>query len=399
MYKVSYRIPAAVRIRSNARASEKLFLCSVGGETEIREVDARMAPVAAVVRRKDGRSKYRTVDGRLHAVLGQYDQLAAGAGQRSLFSRSGAERSLLRVAWAEICAVPKSGLRMDIGHAFSPPAPEWMDGGRRPLDIWNPMSRHDYQEARLPKLEETSLAWYSEHDVERWRRLADSALSRTVVCDGRVWTEVAEPCFAVQTRGTLGCLVMQADAAIYDGRDLPHRLEWGYKTPAYLGNLHEAMFSLRDEAAALEMASSHIGELPGRHSARTFLDVTRVEIADEAAFGFDFETAEFTRLADRASYYGHLATRVPSNLSKMRKGVPEEFVEALVALDAARACEVAEGLEDPLRRIVDLAGRLSHLPGIGTFANARTRRALERGLDRWADRAVDLAASDAPLFG
>jgi hypothetical protein len=124
---------------------------------------------------------------------------------------------------------------------------------------------------------------------------------------------------------------------------------------------------------------------------RTF-DVVRIEVFDPAAFSFDFETAEFRRLADRVSHLGTTAMRVPSRPSTWKKKAPAAFIEALAQLDVARAVEDGSSstTESALEHVLETVNRLGDPLSAAGLRCDVFARSINRGLERWADRPITL---------
>jgi hypothetical protein len=174
-----------------------------------------------------------------------------------------------------------------------------------------------------------------DEDIERWRRTADFALENVIVCEERVWIRVSDPCIAI-VPGRTNSHLTQGDASFYsEAADWPRPFAYGKKL--YWRDVEDVCFSVTEWDAAQAFIERHrkeraieIGSWPHLVS-----DIEGMKLYDPSAFSFDFETPEFRRLADRVSYLGMSAMRVPSKPADWKKKAPEPFIDALHHLDLA----------------------------------------------------------------
>ncbi|MCV9964031.1 hypothetical protein OIU34_19305 [Pararhizobium sp. BT-229] len=159
---------------------------------------------------------------------------------------------------------------------------------------------------------------------------------------------------------------------------------------------------MNDWEQACAFAEAHIAEMTALSPTKPHrkFDIARIEVFDPSAFSFDFETAEFRRLADRVSHLGTTAMRVPSRPSTWKKKAPSAFLEALAQLDAARATEdgCSSATEIALEHALDTVNRLGDpLSAAGLRCDVFVR-SISRGLERWADRPISIE-TDGPAHG
>jgi hypothetical protein len=383
---IEYELPAAIRATPARASKERHVLCRVRGSSEVREVDNGDAPLAGVIQRTKGHSKFRLFDGRIHAEVGRISDMKKGGGNMRFLRRTGIEKSLMDRAHADLSSLPRGSvndtcLRLSsvqtISQVVAHRLPDVFDKTER--DLWK----------AIPSAEELRVSGDGEEDMERWRRMAEAALESVIVCEQKVWIRVPEPCIALFP-GRSKSYLTQGDTAFYAEAALtppPHG-----KNPLYWRDVEDVCFSVNDWEAAQSFVARHRKEVGYFQSGTHLLsDIVQIKLFDPSAFTFDFETSEFRRLADRVSHLGTSAMRVPSKPTDWKKRAPEPFVDALHQLDVALVHEEWHGeTERVLEHVHDVIERLQ-----GPLEAAGLRcdvfgRAISRGLERWADRPINL---------
>ncbi|MCS4090116.1 hypothetical protein [Rhizobium sp. BK176] len=398
---IEYELPAAIRATPAKASKERLVLCRVQGSSNVREVTGTEAPIAGVIQRTKGHSKYRLFDGHLHAEVGRISDMRKGVGSMRFLRRTGIEKRLMERAHAELASLPSGSvndtcLRLSSVQAFSQVV------AHRLPDVFEKTERDVWQ--AIPSSEEQRVSVDGQGDMEHWRRMADTALGNVIVCDQRVWIRVPDPCVAIVPGRTKSYLT-QGDASFYsEAGDRPRPSAFGQKL--YWRDIEDVCFPITDWEAAQSFLERHrkeraieIGGWPNLVS-----DIVGIKLYDPSAFAFEFETPEFRRLADRVSYLGTSAMRVPSKPAEWKKKAPEPFIGALHQLDIALKEEAWQGhTESALEHILDVISRLEKPLTVSGLRCDVFSRSIARGLERWADRPINLEtvrrASNGTPFG
>ncbi|MBY3432941.1 hypothetical protein HFN89_01955 [Rhizobium laguerreae] len=387
---IEYELPAVVRSTPPRASKERHVLCRVEGISDVREVHEDDAPLAGVIQRRDGHSKYRLLDDQLHAEVGWISDLRKGRGSKRFLSRTAIEKRLMDIAHTELSSLPRGSINLTCLHLSGAQSHQNITF-HQPPDVYRRPTYEGIWKA-IPGVEDLHVSVEGENDVERWRRLADEAVSAVMICDGKVWIRVPEPCIAVFPNQTKS-YVTQGDTAFYsEGAARPKPRPHG-KDLRYWRDVQDVCFSLNDWGAAqLYCERHHKGvaakAMDGRHVSS---DIVRIKLFDPSAFSFEFETPEFRRLADRAAHLATHAMRVPSRPAAWKKKTPELFIDALRQLDDALAQEDWHGAtETALEHLVAVMDRLQ-----GPLSDSGLRcevfvRSISRGLERWADRPINL---------
>lgn len=385
---VDYELPAVIRVTPARGHKEKHLLCKIRGRSDIREVSVAEAPLVGVIHRADGKSKYRSIDGHLYAVVGRFTDLRKGLGSKRFLKRTRIEDRLLEIARTDLASQPRSSVNQDSILMSNAGIPQFK--GHEPPDLFRP-SRFENIWTRIPTIEDRRLSPDGEADVERWRHIVDTALEGVVLCEDSVWLRVPEPCIAVFPDSTR-VYASHGDSAFYaegNSQPAPHG-----KETLYWRDVQDVCFSVNDWEQACAFVDAHIAEMTALSPIKTHrtFDVVRIEVFDPAAFSFDFETAEFRRLADRVSHLGTTAMRVPSRPSTWKKKAPAAFIEALAQLDVARAVEDGSSstTESALEHVLETVNRLGDPLSAAGLRCDVFARSINRGLERWADRPITL---------
>jgi hypothetical protein len=393
---IEYELPAAIRATRPNASKERLVLCRVKGASEVREVADRDAPLAGVIQREKGHSKYRLFDGHLHAEVGRISDLRKGGGNMRFLRRTGIERRLMGRAHEDLAALPRGSVNDTCLHLSSMQTYSQVVAHRLP-DVFDRTERDLWK--AIPGADELRMSADGDEGMERWRAMADDAFENVIVCEGKVWIRVPDPCIAIYPSRTRTYLT-QGDAAFYSEaarRPLPHG-----KDPLYWRDVEDVCFSVNDWEAARAFVERHrkeasieIQSWPHLHSG-----IVQIKLFDPSAFSFDFEAPEFRRLADRVLHLGTTAMRVPSKPTDWKKKAPDPFVEALHRLDLALEQEDWHGeTENSLEQLVDVIERLdAPLTTAGLKCDA-FRRSITRGLERWADRPINLETVRGATYG
>lgn len=387
---VDYELPAVIRATPARASKEKHILCKVRGQSDVREVSDSEAPLVGVIYRADGKSKYRLFDGHLHAVVGRFSDLRRGVGNKRFLRRTSIETRLMDAVRAELASHPRSLVSSESLQLSTPRTFEQFKF-HEPPDRFTHSATFERDWQRMPSVDHQRVSANGDEDVERWRRMVELALEEVVLCEGSVWIRVPEPCIAIFPSRTK-TYTTQGDTVFYaagETQPLPHG-----KDLLYWRDVQDVCYSLNDWDKACAFNNRHIAEMtalspikPHRKS-----DIDRIEVFDPDAFSFDFETAEFRRLAARVSHLATTAMRVPSKPTTWKKKAPDAFIDVLRRLDLARAsgedwqADAEIALENVLDAVVRLDGVLSAL-GLNCDVFARS---IERGLERWADRPISL---------
>lgn len=385
---IEYELPAAIRATPAKASKERLVLCRVRGCSEVREVLDAEAPLAGVIQRTKGHSKYRLFDGHLHAEVGRISDMRNGSGTMRFLRRTGIEKRLIERANADLVALPRGSVNETCIRLSSMQTISQVVAHRLP-DVFDRNETHDLWKA-IPRADELRMSVDGDEGMERWRGMADAALQNVIVCEEKVWIKVPDPCIALFPSRTRAYLT-QGDAAFYSEaaqRPLPHG-----KDPLYWRDVEDICFSVNDWEAAQAFVERHrkeasieIKSWPHLHS-----DIVQIKLFEPSAFSFDFETPEFRRLADRVLHLGTTAMRVPSKPSDWKKKAPEPFIDALHQLDLALSQDDWHGeTENALEYVLDVMERLEKpLTASGLRCDVFSR-SISRGLERWADRPINV---------
>lgn len=397
--RIDYEFPAVVRVRTPRSHAEKHVLCRMSGQGEIRELSEDEAPMAAVVTRKDGRSKYRAVEGGLFASVGRFSDLRRGVGAKRLLRRASVEMGMLRMCHEELSAVPRAFVAPDeaalvLAEASRPAV------FHRPPDVFVDVKGPGDRWSLLPSFDRYRSSPHSEDDVERWRATADGMLDGIVLCDDKVWIKVPEPCLSVVTNRN-SVYTTHADVAFYSqGASEPRIGTPPKEMSVYWRDIDETCFGLTEWRQARAFAEDHAASIMrGSRTPNVTSDVLNVQVTEPSAFVFDFATAEFRRLADRLFHQGTEAMRLPSRPAVWRRNVPDDFVEALLAFEAARAvdgdnmAELEAAVEGFHEAVSVLRPELERLG----FRTDDVLRVIARGLDRWDERPIGLGSDLGPI--
>lgn len=382
---VEFEFPAVVRAIPARAVNEKLVLCRIPERGEIRVVASEEAPLVAVIHREGGKSRYRAVDGELFAVVGGVSDLRKGVGNKSFLRRTMIEKHLFGIAHDELSSCPRSLVWPEnaIDSAYIKPSFQ-----HSPPDIFSRNPKDPF--SMLPYVTDVRPTLDGDRDIAVWRHRINIALESVVICDERVWMRVPEPSIALFPQ-SVGIHRVQGDTAFYSqAKDNP--LLARQEAALYWRNIQDVCLPITEWDEAEEFTARHLSWISNPHLKRTATsDIVRVEIHDPSPFRFDFRTAEFRRLADRASYLGTDAMRVPSRPSVWRKNLPQLFVDAINQLDRARSLgldglnELEVALENMLHLVRRPEPELSSKLNCDVFAHS-----LELGLERWQDRPISL---------
>jgi hypothetical protein len=141
---IDYELPAAIRATPAKASKERLVLCRVRGTSEVREVSDAEAPLAGVIQRTKGHSKYRLFGGYLYAEVGRISDMRKGGGSMRFLRRTGIEKRLMERAHADLAALPRGSvndtcLRLSSMQRFSQVVahrlPDVFD--KKEPDLWN----------------------------------------------------------------------------------------------------------------------------------------------------------------------------------------------------------------------------------------------------------------------
>jgi hypothetical protein len=388
---VEYELPAVIRSIPARSSKERHTLCKIRGQSDIREVSGSDAPLLGVIHRAEGKSKYRLFDGQLHAVVGRFSDLRKGVGSKRFLRRTSIEARLMDAVRAELEAQPKPLVNPDSQQILAQRINQQFKF-HEPPDLFTHSTSFEAVWNRIPLFTDQRVSENGAEDAERWRLMADVSLAGVILCEDSVWTKVPEPCIAIFPSPTK-TYTAQGDTAFYESAEaqpLPHG-----SSPLYWRDVQDVCFSVNDWDKACAFTDRHIAEIETLYPTRAqrMADIVRIEVFDPDAFSFDFETAEFRRLADRVSHLATTAMRVPSKPKTWQKRAPDAFIDLLQQLDQARygGDEWHADTETALENILDATARLgSVLSTLGLNCEI-FHRSIERGLERWADRAISLA--------
>lgn len=397
---VDYELPAVILATPARGSKEKHILCKVRGQSDIREVSDSEAPLVGIIYRADGKSKYRLFDGHLHAVVGRFSDLRKGVGSKRFLSRTSIEARLMDVVRAELASHPRAMVSSESLQIATPRIYEPFKF-HEPPDRFKSSATFEHQWKRIPLADHQRMAANGDEDVERWRGIVELALEEVIVCEGSVWIRVPEPCIAIFP-SLSKVNTTQGDTAFYAaGRTppLPHG-----KDLLYWRDVEDVCFSLNDWDKACAFNDRHLAEMNANSTTRPHRtsDIGRIEVFDPDAFSFDFETAEFRRLADRVSHLATTAMRVPSKPGTWKKKAPEAFIDVLQQLNLARNSgeDWQADTEIALETVLDAVDRLGDVLTATGLKCDVFARSIERGLERWADRPISLeTGKNAALAG
>jgi hypothetical protein len=389
---VEFDIPAVVRALVSRSSREKHFICKVPGRADIREVSSAEAPMAGVVIRKDGKSKYRSFDGEIYAVVGRFSDLRNGVGNKRFLRRTGVEDMLFRRAQLELSQCARTSVNHETLQLSTALLPTERSGKFDLGDAFK-NSKIEHLWRSVTSAGELKLSPDGETDASRWLDLANAALDKVFICEESVWLRVPDPCIALFP-SNLGMYTVQGDAGFYTQKE--RRPGFNEPLDIYWRDIQDLCLPIFEGERARSITDEHLSRLQSKNvKVGSTVDIQRIEIFNPEAFSFDFESAEFRRLADRVSYLGSAALRVPSRPSIWKKRVPTEFIEAIAQLDTALMNDADGGrdTEIALEYVLDMVFRQeSSLEAAGlrcqTFG-----RAIERGLERWADRPITLSTT------
>jgi hypothetical protein len=397
---VEYDFPAVIRAAKPRSRVERPVVCRLKGRTVLSEVSQSEAPVAAIVKRRFGRSKYRSFEGGLFVTVADFARLDQLDDLHGFLRRTGVEQRL----FAEIAENMSSYREAQI----------WPEGVKHTLDAIRSTVPVDHQPtealrpyardirllACLPEHDELNFTENTQDDIALAVSRIDELILRSVlVCDGKVICRTPEPCLAVgrDVNSTGGRIVKmsQGDVSFYARRHHEPVLH-AVVLDAYWSDVEDACYPLTEFADARRLATEMLGDFPEENRKSTFVtDIENVEIFDPAAFAHPVGQAEMIRLADRVFHHATKATRTPSRPKIFRKIVSEDFIETILGFEAALdpddgdIDQVEEALEAMLAAIAEDP---AHMHAIGIDTAAFTR-GIERGLDRWDNRTVDIAPS------
>lgn len=364
--KVHYRYPAVAKAvhGNSSRSRHTLFVCE--GDADIPEMEDREAPVVAEVHREEGSSKYRWLDGRLHAVIGRADFFERSGEAASVFRNSGIEDRMRRLATNELSAA------RELPHPTTD-ARKYLDrvqivGEKRAARF----AKASAAIPGVPTLKSLDPKWHDAEALDMWTRYAESAASELFVCGETVWAPVPEPCLFVWMRRTSGEM-QHCDADFYKQRTelagMPqHAL---FKTRYWTGSPNTA-FALTDYAEAVEFKERCMPAGEGTEDV-----VVAVEVFDEEPFKFDFHRAELVRSADKAV----VAARYFARLNPAVGDPWRMLAEALEAEDMDAVCDHADKLREALdQRELTLRG--------DSRSSVAIIDQLSLGIERWRDRPI-----------
>lgn len=393
---VEFDTPAVVRALVSRSSREKHFICKVPGSADIRELSSAEAPTAGVVIRKEGKSKYRSFDGKIYGVVGRFSDLRKGVGSKRFLRRTGIEDMLFSKAQSELSQYPRTSVNYETLQLSTALAPgERLDKFDLADEFKNSKIEHLWRS--VTSASALKLSSDGEADAARWLDLAKAALDKVFVCEDSVWIRVPDPCIALFP-SNLGMYTVQGDAGFY--RQKERRPGFNQRLGIYWRDIQDVCLPITEGERARSFTDEHLSSLQSRNMrVGSTVDIQRIEIFEPEAFSFDFESAEFRRLADRVSYLGSTALRVPSRPSMWKKRVPIDFIEAIAQLDTALMNEADGGRETEIAMeyVLETVFRQeSSLEAVGLRCQA-FGRAVGRGLERWADRPINLTPTHGAM--
>nr|WP_250808240.1 hypothetical protein [Neorhizobium tomejilense] len=411
---VQYDFPAVIRAAKQRSATERPVVCRLRGQSALMEVDDREAPVVAIVKRKEDRSKFRFCCGGLFSSVASFDRIGDLTGdgrflrwplvEQRLFLE--ASDALAGYREAEIWPEGARGI-LNRRRSMTPLFHEPMDKLVLKRSPWDDLGA-------LPGPDDLNHTENSKADIEERLAYVDNLMtSSLLVHEGTVIVKVPEPCFSVtpyhipvrrqaaDVTGIIsGARIDQGDISFYGQAARMPVLHSSFPG-LYWGDMRDTCFPITELDQAREFADTLMADLAAKGERPNLLtDVEKVEIFDASAFTHDFRTSEFLRLADRIFYHGTRATRLPSRPKAFRRNMPEDFIEAILDFEAARndeGCDLDQ-LEDALDATLSaVIGNRDELEALNVDTDS-FRRAIGIGLDRWDERPIRIDTHTG-LFG
>lgn len=396
--RVEFEFPAVVRTRPPRASGEKHVLCRARGTGDIKEVSEHEAPVAAVIHRLDGKSRYRTFEGNLYASIGRFSILKHGERELRLLRRTNIERTMLAEAAEAMSDVSWSSTGRDAAEMMLAqssktisarlPSDQWMKIGAA-RDSWNALTMFD----------DLAHLSHGEEDLSLWSGRVSELLDGVMICGETAYVQVPDPCLFV-TLNDHNIETTQRDAALFEDRHREPSFWSGKEAKSpYWWNISDMCFPIYE----WEEAKSMIKEIRAKRSRGPVVmyhksEIVSVEMFDPSAFTFDFRTAELRRLADKVLFYATERLRVPSRPKAWLKNADEEVIDALLEIEAARSEDGSlDGIEDALDLVSSvMVEKLTELQKLGVPVNLISQ-AIEHGLSRWDDRPIEISGT-APAF-
>ncbi|MCS4089016.1 hypothetical protein [Rhizobium sp. BK176] len=374
--KTAFDYPALIRGIPRHQRKERHILTMMRGQADIVEVDPARAPLvfqsALLYRNASAGSwdNYRYMDGRFYALV---DSTA------NIHTRLGGALTILMADVARAAVtVPSSDLW---------PPQRLLVGFKDLLHVLPYKTAADVKAYDFIKKDAyafiESITDCNDDDVAYWAEKATDYASSTMICDGKVWTEVPEPVLLHTTNNDGRDGMMVADMSLYNHVD-------GQYVSADALNPHLRVYPVND-----------FGRLRAKFgSDREFSERDLTDVIVAEVFGEDFAEKELVRLATGACFRfeKHFLNQSTKRPLKTTNG---RFACVYGELSAALAAGDIDQIDETLRlfameltiQVFDM-GR--HADGsIQNFSRAlesNTRRVSEY----WNDRPIGLPVSSNP---
>jgi hypothetical protein len=366
-----WKFPALVRGIAPKSGEERHCLVAGSAEFEVREVDISRMPLAFKADRHEFTFpvEYRVLDGIVYKSeedLEDFERELEGedlmAYGNSMFYRRVSD---------EIIDIMRSG-------TVAP----W------PIDAHLKRDKG----ARDLKASGVVLLPGGEVDMAHWRDKFGQSLARIVLSDGRVWTRAAEPILCVgKPTGAEAVHLYVDDASIFTEQ----RTEWGTRQWATSANGGAyRIFSVADHAAAVQCLNAMAEELgiPGE-------ELDTIEIAMPEAVTTDIDRLEMDRLARVCVAHATKAfSKVkPGGGETILEVAPSSLLKSWIELkEILRTYSPIDGIPDELeQRFTSFTAEADAFSDVyGPVLISETLRdAVSYSLDRWDNRAIDVAAT------